>query len=68
MDGNVYGWASDAAGRKHAVKWSAAGGVIELGSLGHDTVIGGLNNHGVLPGWAIGNDGRSHVVRFEPVK
>ncbi len=67
-DGNVYGWASDASGRKHAVKWSAAGGVIELGSLGHDAVIGGLNKHGVLAGWAIGDDGQTHAVRFDPVK
>ena len=67
-DGNVYGWASDASGRKHAVKWSAAGGVIELGSLGHDTVVGGLNKHGVLTGWAIGDDGKSHAVVFTPVR
>ncbi len=67
-DGNVYGWASDASGRKHAVKWFAGGGVIDLGSLGHDTVIGGLNKHGVLTGWAIANDGKSHAVRFDPSK
>lgn len=47
-DGNVYGWASDAAGMQHAVKWPSGGGVIDLGGLGGNTVPGGLNKHGVV--------------------
>lgn len=66
-DGNVYGWASDAANVQHAVKWLADGGIVDLGSLGGNTVIGGLNKHGLVTGWSIAPDGKAHAVLFKPV-
>lgn len=65
-DGNVYGWASDAANVQHAVKWFADGSIIDLGSLGGNTVVGGLNKHGVVTGWSIAPDGKAHAVLFKP--
>lgn len=67
-DGNVYGWASDAAGVQHAVKWPAAGGAIDLGGLGGNALTGGLNKHGVVAGWAVAADGAAHAVIFTPRK
>lgn len=67
-DGNVYGWASDAANVQHAVKWFADGAIIDLGSLGGNTVVGGLNKHGEVAGWSIAPDGKAHAVLFTPRK
>ena len=64
-EGNVYGWASDADGVKHAVKWLATGGIIDLGP---NTLTGGLNKHGVVVGWSTPADGVSHPLVFIPVK
>lgn len=66
--GNVYGWASDAAGTQHAVKWPVNGGIVDLGSLGGNTVTGGLNKHGVVAGWSMAGDGIAHAVVFTPRK
>ena len=67
-DGNVYGWASDAAGVQHAVKWTVDGQIIDLGSLGGNTLTGGLNKHGVVAGWSTALDGSMHAVVFTPIK
>lgn len=67
-DGNVYGWASDAAGVQHAVKWTADGGIVDLGGLGGNSVTGGLNKHGVVAGWSTAADGVAHAVVFTPRK
>lgn len=67
-DGNVYGWASDAAGVQHAVKWTVDGDIIDLGGLGGNTVTGGLNKHGVVVGWSTGADQIAHAVIFTPQK
>lgn len=67
-DGNVFGWASDAAGVQHAVKWTADGGIVDLGTLDGNAVTGGLNKHGVVVGWSSGADGIAHAVLFTPVK
>jgi uncharacterized membrane protein len=67
-DGNVYGWASDAAGVQHAVKWTVDGGVVDLGGLGGNSVTGGINKHGVVVGWSVGADGVGHAVSFTPRK
>lgn len=67
-DGNVYGWASDAAGVRHAVKWTADGRIVDLGGLGGNAVTGGLNKHGVVTGWSTGADGVSHALIFTPRK
>lgn len=66
--GNVYGWASDAAGVQHAVKWGADGGIVDLGGLGGNTLTGGLNKHGVVAGWSAAADGLNHAVVFTPRK
>lgn len=65
-DGNVYGWASDAAGVQHAVKWTADGTVVDLGGLGGNTVTGGLNKHGIVVGWSTTGSGAAHAVIFTP--
>jgi probable HAF family extracellular repeat protein len=65
--GNVYGWASDAAGAQHAVKWTADGGIVDLGGLGGNTLTGGLNKHGVVAGWST-VAGQAHAVIFAPRK
>lgn len=67
-DGNVYGWASDAAGLQHAVKWTVEGSIVDLGTLGGNAVTGGLNKHGVVAGWSSGADGVAHAVVFTPVR
>lgn len=67
-EGNVYGWASDAAGVQHAVKWTVDGDIVDLGSLGGNSVTGGLNKHGVVVGWATASDGLAHAVIFTPQK
>lgn len=67
-DGDVYGWASDAAGVQHAVKWPASGGIVDLGGLGGNTVTGGLNKHGVVVGGSAASDGISHAIVFTPKK
>ena len=67
-DGNVYGWASDAAGVQHAVKWTIEGSIVDLGTLGGNAVTGGLNKHGVVAGWSSGVDGVAHAVVFTPQK
>lgn len=67
-DGNVYGWASDAAGVQHAVKWTADGAIVDLGGLGGNTLTGGLNKHGIVAGWSMAADGVAHAVVFTPAK
>lgn len=67
-DGNVYGWASDAAGVQHAVKWTVDGAIINLGGLGGNTVTGGLNKHAVVVGWSTPTGGVAHAVVFTPRK
>lgn len=66
-EGNVYGWASDAAGVQHAVKWTVDGAIVDLGGLGGNTVTGGLNKHGVVAGWSTVG-GQVHAVIFAPRK
>lgn len=64
--GNVYGWARDEDGESHAVKWPAAGGIIDLGVPGSASGLGGLNKHGQLAGWSTTPGGSLVAIHYIP--
>lgn len=67
-DGNAFGWAEDAAGARHAVKWPVGGGVIRFPGLGGFSIADPPNKHGVVPGMVTTPAGVRHGALWVPVK
>lgn len=66
--GNAFGWADDASGGRHAVKWPVGGGIIRLPDLGGNSMADPPNKHGVLPGQATTLGGERRGVLWVPAK
>ncbi len=65
--GQIVGNAADRAGVIHAVEWTAAGAVIELGSLekGQTSAAYGVNDEGQAVGESLGPKGLLDAVLFQ---
>jgi len=74
--GQVVGWSSAESGatsgaiaRHHAVVWTAANGMQDLGTLGgRESVATGINEAGLIVGWAHTASGESHACVWKRVK
>ena len=66
--GQVTGFASTAGGDSHAFRWTASGGMQDLGTLpgGTRSYASAINARGQVTGNAQHPYGRAAVVRFEP--
>jgi probable HAF family extracellular repeat protein len=56
-DGTAVGWAYDAAGLLHAVRWSAAGTLTDLNPPGGISEALGINDAGDIVGWVFPDGG-----------
>jgi probable HAF family extracellular repeat protein len=70
-DGTAVGWAFDAAGTLHAVKWDASGSLTDLNPSGAISEALDINDAGDIVGWVFPNGGsasHAHLWRHDGVE
>lgn len=61
--GTVVGWSKLASGERHAFRWTASGGIEDLGTLGgSESAALGINAAGDIAGWARNGDEHEQAV------
>jgi probable HAF family extracellular repeat protein len=64
--GQVIGASVTAAGETHAFLWTAAGGMVDLGTLGgFFSLADGINNSGIVVGLGQLADGEGHATLWQ---
>jgi probable HAF family extracellular repeat protein len=68
VDGTAVGWAFDAGGVLHAVKWDASGSLTDLNPAGAISEALGINDKGDVVGWVFpagGSASQAHLWRHD---
>jgi probable HAF family extracellular repeat protein len=66
--GQVVGWSQTTSGDTHAFVWTAAGGMVDLGTLqgGTFSSAAAINERGQVVGWGDDANGQTHGILFAP--